>query len=358
MRLRARQEGRFPSTTSFETDGERRRSYARARDEAHAALQDHSSRTTASVSISRHMNSTNTTEQSSRDRTSRSSKSGEPQHRVYLINCKSCGSFLTDRGMKAVLLLKPHITLYSTDAVPNCGTLCPPSRFSDGTASANEPAVERTCDCLTQTLGCYGCGAAVGYHIVAPCERCTSSVAKHQRSSNGHRTVLHCAEIAVRERRYVPGEPGVRVAPFTWAPAPPSTADRHTPTDITSTPVWRPPLAQHAFSHNRFLSNNRSFDSGGEAFTSTRPPSSDAYMRDYGEEEEDDDDDDELEDCDAEKPESSTMQAAAAAASAAAKEARHLKRGDVVYWSDLVSGGERCEPIDSDEYLDMPVAGR
>jgi len=133
---------------------------------------------------------------------SSSSKSSEPRHRVYLLNCKYCGTFLSNRGQKAVLLLEPHITLYSTDAIPfNCGPLYIP------------PPVERTCDCITHSLGCYGCGAQVGYHIVAPCSRCTSSVANH-RSSNGHRTVLHRSEISVRERRFVPGEPGVAAAPY------------------------------------------------------------------------------------------------------------------------------------------------
>ena len=108
-----------------------------------------------------------------------------PQHKVYLINCKHCDLFLTDRGMKAVLLLKPHITLYSTDAVPtNCSPVYPSHSFFGG-FTQNEPPVERTCDCLTQSLGCHGCGATVGYNIVAPCARCTSNVAKHQRGSNG-----------------------------------------------------------------------------------------------------------------------------------------------------------------------------
>ena len=37
---------------------------------------------------------------------------------------------------------------------------------------------------------------------------------------------------------------------------------------------------------------------------------------------------------------------------------RVIKRGDNVYWSDLVEGGERAEPVDSDEILSMPLAGR
>ncbi len=116
---------------------------------------------------------------------SRPSSRKQPQHKVYLVNCKHCDLFLTDRGMKAILLLKPNITLFSTDALPNnCSPIHAPSAFFGGFDETQAP-VERTCDCLTQTLGCHGCGAAVGYNIVAPCARCTSSVAKHQRGSNG-----------------------------------------------------------------------------------------------------------------------------------------------------------------------------
>ena len=54
-----------------------------------------------------------------------------------------------------------------------------------------------------------------------------------------------------------------------------------------------------------------------------------------------------------------SSQAIPSSTSAASKKGpRVMKRGDVVYWSDLVSGGERCEPIDSDEVLAMPIAGR
>jgi hypothetical protein len=81
-----------------------------------------------------------------------------------------------------VLLLRPNITLYSTDALP---ANCRPVYQQQGIGSAQEPAVQRTCDCLTQSLGCNGCGSQIGYMILAPCDRCNNSVAKHQRSSNG-----------------------------------------------------------------------------------------------------------------------------------------------------------------------------
>ncbi|GAA6048809.1 hypothetical protein JCM3770_003633 [Rhodotorula araucariae] len=124
-------------------------------------------------------------------------------HRVYNIRCATCDTFLSDRGMRAVLLLKPHIVLFSTDASPcNAGTFFP------GEAGVEEH-VERTCECLTTSTNCHGCGRTVGYHIVSPCTKCTASVQKHQRSANHHRYVFHAGEVTARERAYYPGEPGV-----------------------------------------------------------------------------------------------------------------------------------------------------
>jgi hypothetical protein len=40
------------------------------------------------------------------------------------------------------------------------------------------------------------------------------------------------------------------------------------------------------------------------------------------------------------------------------KKPRLMKAGDTVYWSDLATGGERYEPIDSDELLAMPTCDR
>ena len=136
----------------------------------------------------------------------------EPHHRVYTLRCAHCDSFLSDRGMRAVLLLKPHITLFSTDANPvNCG----PLYGSNDIEPVNEDEkVERTCECLTQSLGCHCCGNTIGCEchrssrlgqssyaefrvastypdqIIAPCARCTASVTKNSRPANGHRFVF------------------------------------------------------------------------------------------------------------------------------------------------------------------------
>lgn len=112
-------------------------------------------------------------------------------HKVWILDCRACGTFLTNRGMKAsflpisdgfrfpktdltlqaVLLLRPNVSLFSTDALPvNCSAYStnpdalrpPPCRPSAA------PSSLRTCECLTQTLCCHTCGTAVGYMIVIP----------------------------------------------------------------------------------------------------------------------------------------------------------------------------------------------
>lgn len=289
------------------------------------------------------------------------SSSKEAQHKVYLLNCKHCGNFLSDRGMKAVLLLKPNITLYSTDIVPStCGPFFAGSSFHGGVDS-NEPPVERTCECLTQSLGCYGCGAQVGYNIISPCARCTSSVMKHSRSSNGHRTVLHCSEISVRERRYIPGEPGVRAQAV--APAP----QMH----------YSPRQAYADALHDEHLGQA----SQADLFRHSNASRRDVYRLPNGLDEED---------LEAEKAEINAAlnyqhqqqylysdprlsvqppshhhdihavsnNSRSAPSSWSTRKGRVLKRGDTLYWSDLIAGGERAQPFDPDPILDRPLVGR
>lgn len=134
-------------------------------------------------------------------------------HKVWILDCKSCGTFLTNRGMKAVLLLRPNVSLYSSDALPvNCsaypsdpGALRPRVSCRPSTSHISP----RTCECLTQTLCCHGCGATIGYMIVIPCTRCTSSITATNRATNGHRFVFHSSEIVATERHYIANEPGV-----------------------------------------------------------------------------------------------------------------------------------------------------
>ncbi|KAI0743389.1 hypothetical protein C8Q80DRAFT_833587 [Daedaleopsis nitida] len=191
-------------------------------------------------------------------------------HKVWILDCKGCGTFLTNRGMKAVLLLRPNVPLYSTDALPiNCSAFSPeldtpshtPSASVSSTASAGpshsaHPSLSgpssdaaqpggssdrpptRTCECLTQTLCCHGCGNAVGYMIVTPCQRCTSSITVNNRATNGHRFVFYSSEITACERHYVLGERGVsRFHP----PAPPTSLVQAVQAGLSGLTITTPP---------------------------------------------------------------------------------------------------------------------
>lgn len=147
-------------------------------------------------------------------------------HKVWILDCRACDTFLTNRGMKAVLLLRPNVSLYSTDALPaNC------SAYSTNPDALRSPpcrpfAAPRTCECLTQTLCCHTCGSSIGYMIVVPCSRCTS-VTANNRATNGHRFVFHSSEVIATVRHYIPNEPGV--ISVDHHPQPPSSPPPLTP---------------------------------------------------------------------------------------------------------------------------------
>ncbi|XP_006461180.1 hypothetical protein AGABI2DRAFT_221752 [Agaricus bisporus var. bisporus H97] len=115
--------------------------------------------------------------------------------------------------MKAVLLLRPNVALFSSDVLPvNCSAYSPNPdalrcRSPCRPLASNVPP--RTCECLTQTLCCHGCGSTIGYMIVIPCTRCTSSISATNRATNGHRFVFHSTEVVGVERHYIQDEPGV-----------------------------------------------------------------------------------------------------------------------------------------------------
>ncbi|SCZ89057.1 BZ3500_MvSof-1268-A1-R1_Chr1-1g00924 [Microbotryum saponariae] len=248
---------------------------------------------------------------------SRTSGSGysAPIHRVYVLNCATCDLFLSDRGMRAVLLLKPNIVLFSTDASPlNAGPVWP--------LGTDDPTAERTCDCLTSSLACHGCGSTIGYHIVQPCARCSASVAKHQRSANHHRYVFHHNEVSARERRYFASEPGVVnlgvPASRVGSPAP----------SRGSSPAPPSPIATEV---------NKDAPANNMRFAPSSPPQGG------------------LSPAHALSPRSASVQPVD----------RHgrnmgLRPGDVVYWHNLVSGGEKAEPIDpaTRPFVAKEIAGR
>ncbi|KAM0754244.1 hypothetical protein T439DRAFT_378304 [Meredithblackwellia eburnea MCA 4105] len=228
-----------------------------------------------------------------------------PLHRVYVLRCASCDTFLSDRGMRAVLLLKPNIVLFSTDAAPtNAGPVWP-DRDHD------ELPAERTCDCLTSSLGCHGCGNVVGYHIVQPCSRCTASVHRHQRSANHHRYVFHHNEVSFKEREYFPGEQGITGARYIPSSRSPAASPRpSSPSTFNqSTPESKP--AQDAEMKDGTGGGNTLRVPGGSGSRDRTPSPSGGSRHGSG-----------------------------------ANDSMALRAGDVLYWHNLVQGGERAMPVD------------
>lgn len=126
----------------------------------------------------------------------------------------------------------------------------------------------RTCECLTQTLWCHGCGTAVGYMIVSPCLRCTSSITPNNRSTNGHRFVFYSAEIIASERHYVPDESGINAeAQFTQNAPPPSMPRPSNSPQYTAVSPGTP-------RHRRHDSNSDPFQRNSVSSSSSTPRSS------------------------------------------------------------------------------------
>ncbi|KAF9529424.1 hypothetical protein CPB83DRAFT_906089 [Crepidotus variabilis] len=197
-------------------------------------------------------------------------------HKVWILDCKTCGAFLTNRAMKAVLLLRPNVSLYSSDALPlNCSAyssnpeaLRPPSVQKAGSMSAPS----RTCECLTQTLCCHGCGTAIGYMIVIPCARCTSSITASNRATNGHRFVFHSTEVAGSERHYIKDEPSV--VPYEPPPALPTPYYTSYPIQeqtMTRSDFLRTPPLEYA-TPDLIALRNRNMESSSYLSRAQRPP--------------------------------------------------------------------------------------
>jgi hypothetical protein len=179
----------------------------------------------------------------------------------YIFQCLTYWIWIDNNWLQAVLLLRPNVPLYSTDALPaNCSAYSSSSDESRPTPPPSQIEESfRTCECLTQTLCCHGCGNAVGYMIVIPvwsicivfrlfiwfllesvkCQRCTSSMSASNRSTNGHRFVFHSSEIYASERHYIYGEPGV----ISLYPQPPPSCPAHPQTIYpTLSSVSDPPV--------------------------------------------------------------------------------------------------------------------
>ncbi|ORY01006.1 hypothetical protein K493DRAFT_210252 [Basidiobolus meristosporus CBS 931.73] len=104
--------------------------------------------------------------------------------KVLFLNCKHCQTLLTDRAMKAMLVARPSVHLYSTDWEPiNCRT-----------AFDEQDRLKISCTCELQHTACSCCGNIVGYFIVNPCSRCNSQ------NTNGHKWVFHLEDVEEASR--------------------------------------------------------------------------------------------------------------------------------------------------------------
>ncbi|KXN85354.1 Protein FAM72A [Leucoagaricus sp. SymC.cos] len=227
---------------------------------------------------------------------------------------------------KAVLLLRPNVSLFSSDALPvncsayaanpealRCRSPCRPT-------SSNVPP--RTCECLTQTLCCHGCGNAIGYMIVIPCTRCTSSISATNRATNGHRFVFHSSEVVGLERHYVQDEPGVTpyeptesIPTPTLEPANPLVVavPSVTSSDLSSPPFYSYPRpSQDSRTSNRRSSATSSTLTHLSSFDSSPPPLVSATFSSGGA-----------------PPEQKDLPTS-----------RALKPGDVLFWHHLTRCGE------------------
>ncbi|KAL6307853.1 hypothetical protein BKA93DRAFT_22857 [Sparassis latifolia] len=261
----------------------------------------------------------------------------------------------------AVLLLRPNVPLYSTDALPiNCSadsaaqdtpsagsstsTLLPSSQ-----SIAAEHVPSRSCECLTQTLCCHGCGSSVGYMIVIPCQRCTSSITASNRATNGHRFVFYSSEVTAGERRYITGERGVLVhgvprsyyrPPQVFLPprhslvmVPPLYTPRSSHTDYLPTP---PPEVEHSFR------SDASPDTSDVPAPISPSPPSDPFPAD----------------ADTRPPHSTPhsplVSPPASAPPPPAPQPQALRAGDVLFWHHLARSGEIPAVVDDARARGVP----
>ena len=296
-----------------------------------------------------------------------------PIHRVYILRCATCDTFLSDRGMRvsafparsrltgmlvaslvarvikqdlpkesvadhlplpqAVLLLKPHIILFSTDSAPaNSATFWP-----DGPA---QEQVERTCDCLTSSINCHGCGKTVGCTFIS---LATLVVAE---------TGLTLVPPLPRQYRFALLKVQRELLFFSLLFVPQLLLTYHTLVGLgaeasalgKSPPFRLPPQRGH-----RSRTNLLPWRSGSQqpivrlqpsptpSRDSSRTPTPLSRARERVEA---------SADKDAPSVRLSRLRTSSPAARARDRGLRLLKPGDTVYWHMLVTGGERAQSID------------
>lgn len=200
-------------------------------------------------------------------------------------------------------------------------------------ASPQDPAAARTCECLTQTLWCHGCGTSVGYMIVTPCHRCTSSTTANNRTTNGHRFVFYSNGIAASERHHIPDELGVDVDARLPLPLPvqlpiPGAVPFHRPRYVPANVPARPsPASPRRASWSNSRPNVRSLDprDAPRAPVSPSSPTSDT-----------------LDSPPPLSPPSPTSPRPPQSPTSPRppQESERLRAGDIVYWHHLTRSGE------------------
>lgn len=101
---------------------------------------------------------------------------------VNELSCKYCCADLSRRGMRALLLADTAVELFSTDGAPQ------------GCALIGNSFSTEQCNCCISDVACLGCGNSVGYHVLAPCEKCMSQ------KNNGHFWMFHGHAVDSRGR--------------------------------------------------------------------------------------------------------------------------------------------------------------
>ena len=87
---------------------------------------------------------------------------------VITLACSVCGTTLSERGVKVVLVADPSSSLFSTD-IP-----------TEALSESNQQTPIPTCNCYAVNVHCLNCGGAVGYHVLWPCQLCPMA------PNNGH----------------------------------------------------------------------------------------------------------------------------------------------------------------------------
>ena len=150
--------------------------------------------------------------------------------------------------------------------------------------------------------------------------------------------MLHCSEIRVRERRYVPGEPGIRAAPIP--------ADLWPLLEMETAIGEASGLPSTSSSTSDLTVVDISIEAADKLMPSSPASVASSSLTDTNL--------DQQRRAVAARKDAIRLQLQAASA----RSGRIILRGESVFWSDLVGGGERSEPFDADLMLELPVAGR